>query len=174
MGTIPSTEPLQIRAGDTAKWTKLFDDYPAGSWALSYVLKNSEQSITVDSGDITTDGDQFMIEIPATETAGWAAGDYTLVAILTQSDDRATFMVGLLSILPDMASGEPFDGRTQNEKILATIRAILADPDDVGEYTIAGRQVKKRDLYELEQRYAWRVLRERNQAALFYGASFNR
>jgi len=38
--TIPTKEPLTIRAGDTTEWTKSLDDYKASdSWTLSYSFR---------------------------------------------------------------------------------------------------------------------------------------
>ena len=52
--TIPTKEPLTIRAGDTIKWTKSLDDYIASDgWTLSYSFRGTGGMIDITS---TADG----------------------------------------------------------------------------------------------------------------------
>ncbi len=52
--TIPTKEPLTIRAGDTIKWTKSLDDYKASDgWTLSYSFRGTGGTIDITS---TTEG----------------------------------------------------------------------------------------------------------------------
>ena len=37
--TIPSVEPLAFRAGNTIKWKRSESDYPAGTWTLTYYIR---------------------------------------------------------------------------------------------------------------------------------------
>ena len=39
MSETPTIEPETITAGDTVKWTKTLDDYPADLYALKYTLQ---------------------------------------------------------------------------------------------------------------------------------------
>ena len=66
--TVPTKEPLTIRAGDTIEWTKSIDDYKASDgWTLSYSFRGTGGTIDITS---SADGDDHAISIaPATSTA---------------------------------------------------------------------------------------------------------
>jgi hypothetical protein len=66
--TVPTKEPLTIRAGDTIEWTKSIDDYKASDgWTLSYSFRSASGTIDITS---TADGDDHAVCIaPATSTA---------------------------------------------------------------------------------------------------------
>ena len=52
--TVPTKEPLTIRAGDTIEWTKSIDDYKASDgWTLSYSFRGTGGTIDITS---TADG----------------------------------------------------------------------------------------------------------------------
>jgi hypothetical protein len=62
-------EPGEMIAGDTLFWKRSFGDYPASAgWTLAYVLNSPTVQIVVSSGDITTDGDGFVVAISSSET----------------------------------------------------------------------------------------------------------
>ena len=46
--TIPTKEPLTIRAGDTIKWTKSLDDYKASEgWTLKYAFRGNAGTVDI-------------------------------------------------------------------------------------------------------------------------------
>ena len=48
--TVPTKEPLTIRAGDTIEWTKSLDDYKASAgWTLSYSFRGTGGTIDITS-----------------------------------------------------------------------------------------------------------------------------
>ena len=48
--TVPTKEPLTIRAGDMIKWTKSLDDYKASDdWTLKYSFRSTGGTIDITS-----------------------------------------------------------------------------------------------------------------------------
>ena len=46
--TVPTKEPLTIRAGDTIEWTKSINDYKArDGWTLKYAFRGSAGTIDI-------------------------------------------------------------------------------------------------------------------------------
>ena len=153
--TIPTTEPTEIRAGDSVKWTRSLSDYPASTWTLSYALRGpGEIDITA-----SADGDDHSVsELPAT-TAGWTEGIYNWVAKVTDGTDTYTIDEGTVEILEDLAAVTgAYDGRSHAKKVLDAIEAVIegrASQDQMS-YTIAGRSLARTpipDLLKLRDRY---------------------
>ena len=60
--TIPTKEPLTIRAGDTIEWTKSIDDYKASDgWTLSYSFRGTGGTIDITS---TAEGLNIYLRTP--------------------------------------------------------------------------------------------------------------
>lgn len=167
-------EPSNIVAGDTLKWKRSFGDYPASAgWTLAYVLNSPTSRILINSGDITADGDEFVIDVPASETTSWAPGTYQWLAVvqLPAADpvpaQRFTVALGSIIIAFDLLDATaPQDTRSQNEIALANIDAMLAGIGGSGveEYTINGRMLRRyslADLRALRSDFASRVRQER-------------
>ena len=75
---IATTEPTQIRAGDSITWLKTLNDYPAtDSWVLHYRLINSAGKFDVTA---TASGSDHLVSISAATSATYTAGKYTLVS----------------------------------------------------------------------------------------------
>ena len=74
---IPTTEPTELRAGDTWKWTRSLSDYPASIWTLTYVLVQAavQKSITASAS-----GDDFSVSVAKATTAAYAEGLWSWVA----------------------------------------------------------------------------------------------
>jgi hypothetical protein len=181
---IPTSEPTDIYAGDTALWTKQFDAYsPADGWILSYFLTNAQKNIAIAASCVTqdtTDGDTFDITIPASTTAAWTPGEYLFNAYVTSADQTQRFTVatGVIQVHPNLATESgPLDYRTPSRVILDNLTAVIENraTTDVMEYTIGGRMLKKMSFTELTQMhrlYAWRVARENGSAPNYLGFAF--
>lgn len=161
---LTNTEAIEIAAGDTVKWSKVFSRYPASAgWALSYSLRNAQQSIEISGSVITPNGDAFDVLIPATDTAPWVDGYYDYQAYVTNvSGERYTVEVGRIRVLQNLAVLQNVDNRTHNQKMLDAITAVLENraTGDVDEYSIDNVHLKKipvKDLEAWRARYAYRV-----------------
>lgn len=158
--------PARLTAGDSWAFTLGLTDYPAPPWSVSLVLTPA------------TGGTPLSIPCTYDAAAGWTGaygatasalvppGGYAwaLVAADAAEDARATLGTGAVSVCPDPTAGG--DPRTQAEKHLAAIDAVLADPSWVGaeSYTIEGRSLARRsraDLMVLRAHYAAQVRAER-------------
>jgi hypothetical protein len=100
--TILSDIPDQITAGDSVAWKRSFSDYSAAEgWALSYAFVKSGTRITIDGG---ADGADHLVEVAASTSAGWAAGEYAFQAYVTKAAERYQVDEGLVEILPNYAA----------------------------------------------------------------------
>jgi hypothetical protein len=166
------SEPLNVTAGDTWSWTRQESTYlPSAGYSLKYILQqlgNTPVEITT-----TGSGGTFTVSVPATTTAGIAAGSWKWTAIATKGAERYTVESGMIVVAPDPAQvTASTDTRTHAEKCLAAIRAVLAKKmaEPIVEYEIDGVKAKHLphgELMKLEAIYAARVRRERG-APLFY------
>lgn len=162
MADIPTTEPLQLRAGDTWQWTRSLADYPASDgWSLAYVLINATAKISILA---SASGDDHAVTVAAATTAGYTAGAYDWVARASKSGQVFTVGSGRIAILPSLAASTA-DLRTHARKVLEAIEAVLEGraSQDVLEYQIAGRSLKRipvADLLMLRDRYRAEVARE--------------
>ena len=122
---IPTTEPQQIRAGDTLTWKKTISDYPASEgWTLKYALVNSTNKIVIES---TADGSDHLISESSATTLLYSAGIYKWVSYVDNADsDRYTISQGTVEILPDLATQEDgYDTRSHAKTMLDAIEDIL-------------------------------------------------
>lgn len=175
---VPSIEPTQFYAGDTVAWSRSIADFPAsGGWTLAYKLANKDQSVPVDPGDVTADGDIFQIVIPAAESANLNPGTYQLVGYVTDGTNRYIVAAVTVRILQNPAvDGEPYDPRSQNQRTYDNICAMIEGRDIDEEHTMPdGRSLKRmpiKDLIFWQQVYAARLMKERGTLSEFVGVRF--
>lgn len=143
MAEIPTTEPTELRAGDTWAWTITNADYPAGTWTLKYSLVKRGGGVykTITA---TASGTDHAVTVAKATTAGYAAADWDWVASVTNGTARYTLDSGTLKVLPDIeAATSGYDTRTHAVKTLAALEAWIEARDiGVAEYEIAGRRLK--------------------------------
>lgn len=154
-------EPTNMIAGDTLCWKRFFERFPAtAGWTLTYVLNSSTARLVVSSGDITTDGDTFLVNIPSAETKTWTPGEYQwlgvaqLAAAGETPAQRFTVSLGRVVIAIDLLDATaPQDTRSPNEINLWNVEQMLAGRggDGVQEYNIAGRMLRRYSMTELMQ-----------------------
>lgn len=168
MPTVPTVEPIVIRAGDSVAWSRSLPDYPAsGGWTLAYRLVGAASVyaiITVGSGDT------HNVSLTAATTATYTAGDYQLVGTATKGAERATIYVGRVSVLPDLGAVASLDPRSAAEVELAAAKA--ARVSGVLSYQIADRSVTYRSEADLLARIRYleqQITRERTAQALAAG-----
>lgn len=147
---IPSTEPAGLNAGDTAKWLKSLASHPASDgWLLTYTLINNAGRFTFAA---TAQGDDHLVNVPASTTAVWAAGDYAWRATASKAGEVFTVGSGRLTIHPAFDAAT-LDARSQARRTLEAIEATLEGraSSATAEYEFAGRKLKYIPIPELLQ-----------------------
>jgi len=125
--TVAQLEPSEIQAGNTLRFDKILDDYPAGDgWVLTYVLRSRLQAVESITITATADGDDHEINVAAATTANWTPGDYTMVGYVTLAPDRYEIFRQQFKVTPDIASTDlPYDGRSYYERLLQQVRDMI-------------------------------------------------
>ncbi len=124
MPDIPTTEPLSFHAGDTVKWKKSHDDYPATSWTLKYffVILTDQKIITA-----SPDGTDFLITITAVASAGYVVGRYSYQArVENVGGDKTTVGEGTIKVKPNLeAASSGADYRSHVKAVLDALEATI-------------------------------------------------
>jgi hypothetical protein len=163
MTDIATTEPLQLRAGDTWTWSRSLTDYPAGSWTLKYAFKNSTHDIQITAA---ADGTDHLVTVAMATTAGYTKGRYKWVAYVESATERYTIGTGEVDVLPSYVASGVLDDRTPARKALDALDAGLAQFGSnahVHSYTIEGRTMQYRtfaDFIAARDRLKQEVARE--------------
>ena len=138
--------------------------YTTPGWTLTAHLRGPGQ---IDL-QATEDG---TFAASADTTSSWAPGTYWWEVRATNGVDTVKVDSGQLVVRPDLAAAGPgFDGRTQNERALDAINAVLENraSQDQQKYTIKDRELWRTpitDLLKLQAFYKAAVRRERNAKA---------
>ena len=140
-----TTEPTELRAGDTWTWTRedLASDYPATGWTLTYYFRNSAAYFTVVA---TADGNFFDVAVAKATTAGYTAGDYAWVAVVTSATERFEVDRGNLKLLPDYSASAALDYRTFAAKLLAAVESELTSRGSSGSLDLVNAALSDRSL----------------------------
>lgn len=163
---IPTTEPAELRAGDTWEWRREdLAEYPAGTWTLTYRFKNAAGGFEVVA---SADGAVFAVTVAAATTAGYTAGTYSWAAQVVNGTTKKTVDSGTLKVLPNLfagSAGTASDQRTHAKKVLDAIEAVIEGRAslDQQEFQIGGRMLKRMpvaDLLRFRARYKDEVERE--------------
>lgn len=173
-----TTEPKSFIQGETVQWRKEFCDYnSAGGFSVIYHLRGPGGGIDVGGA---SDGDGFIFTITSSQSGGLQTGSFSYQAFAIKNADKFLVSEGTLQVkagLSTIDASQSFDNRTQSEKDLAAVRAMLSGKasKDVQRYTINNRQLDKipiPDLLALETRLVDRVRNERCAANLKKGKPF--
>lgn len=173
-----TTEPRYFIQGETVQWRKEFDCYDAaGGFSIIYYLRGPSGGIDIGGAD---DGDGYIFTITSSQTGALAVGNYSYQAFAIKNAEKFFVAEGNLQIkagLSTIPQNQSFDSRTQAEKDLEAVRAMLSGKasKDVQRYTINNRQLDKipiPDLLALETRFVERVRSERRAAGLKKGRPF--
>ncbi|SOD97029.1 hypothetical protein [Caenispirillum bisanense] len=150
---------MKIQAGDSVSHTFTYADSTfTGLWVA---VGPQQITKTADNGG--------AFAWSGAETAGWSPGLYRVHVFATSGADRYPVETFDLTVAPDpMLQTTATDPRTQAEKDLAAVRAVLSGQaaDGVAEYEIAGRSLKKipiADLLLLEKRLAAEVRQKKGR-----------
>lgn len=122
--TIPTTEPLALRCGDTWQWRREdLSDYPASAWTLKYYFRNATHYFDVTA---TADVDNFAVSVAKATTAGYTAGDYDWLAVVESATQRFEVDKGRLDVLPNLATAAAYDARTFARTMLDAVESALS------------------------------------------------
>ena len=153
----PEREPTTLIAGDRWMWkiTDLGADYPPASYALKYALRRESDGTEI---EITAaeSGADYIVEVAAATTGGYAAGRYRWQRYITRTSDsqRVTLGSGIVEVRVNRDTSDA-DPRSHARKCLDSIEAALEAfaADSVQSYQITtgagSRSVTKRDTAEL-------------------------
>lgn len=170
----PTTEPESLFAGDRWTWKRdNLTDYGTG-YTLTYEL-------TIDGGGTpitltaSLSGSEYLIEIAAATTAGYASGDYYWVALITRDSDSERIRVsnGTLTVKPNPATSAA-DPRSHAKITLDAIEAVIQNraTKDQESYSIAGRSLSRMnitDLLAFRDQYRAEVRREEDAEKIAKG-----
>lgn len=115
---------INLFAGDTWNWTETITGYsPANGDSLKLQLKhNSDAVLEINA---TADGNSFLINRPATETAALIAGTYVYNYQITSANITKSLEFGTIEILPNLSlSG---DARSYWHKIVDQLKAAYSE-----------------------------------------------
>lgn len=126
--TVPTIEPLEIRAGDSVSWTRDITDYPASSYTLTYRVRGPS-TLDITAG---ADGDTFEVAITAAQTAELPKGEYWITGRVDDgAGDIKTVYHGRLTVLPNFAAAADvsagYDERSHARKCRDNLRAAMED-----------------------------------------------
>lgn len=164
---IPSSEPDQLIAGDTAAWRRSLGQYPANDgWVISYALVQQRTGLQILITG-TADGADHLVNVPADTTAGWQEGAYSAFGSVSKGPDRFTIWKGTIEILPNPAGADPGDPRSHAQRVLDAISQVLEGraTQEVLEFTVEGTVLRKAtvsDLLMLRDRYLVIVRKEQD------------
>lgn len=153
----PTSEPASLQAGDTLRWQIALTAYPASNgWALAYRLSNAVSKVDITSA---ANGDDHLVDIPASTSAAYPPGDYTATRYVTRGAERHTLPPVTMRIVPDIAAmAGGFDARSPAQRALEDLRAALrqwlSTSGVVQDYSIAGRAMRFVNADEIRKRIA--------------------
>lgn len=161
--TVPTVEPVELRAGDTWLWERQdLVDYPAGTWNLKYALKNAASHIEISAA---ASGVYHRVTVAMATTLGYTAGIYSMVAYVESASERYEVERRSIEVLAAFANAAALDNRSHSRTVLDAIEAVIESRAtlDQQEYTIGSRSLKRTplaDLIMLREKYRGLVYTE--------------
>lgn len=169
----------ELIAGDTLDFDVSVPDYPAtAGYTLTYRLIPRAAGTAIEI-TASANGADYAVEVGASTTATWSAGEYTWASYVTLAGARYTIDQGQITIKANPATlAAGTDTRSEAAIALAAIRAVIANRAtlDQQEYTIGGRSLKRTpmaDLIMLLRHYEAEVAREEADARYARGLPRN-
>lgn len=168
---IPTQEPAQIVAGDSAQWTISEPNYsPGDGWTLTYSLVPETGfggvPITITG---SSSGNLHSVTVLNTDSVAWQPGIYAVQGYVSKAGQRVTVRRGTITILPNFASGTAIDTRSTAKRILDFIDSSFAKltAKQTVRATIEGVDLQFRNLEELmKARNYWASIVAQEDAAL--------
>ena len=179
MTSIATSEPAELRVGDTWQWRREdLSDYPASLWTLTYYVRNASAYFDIVA---TADGVNFAISVAKATTALKTAGEYTWVAVVSDATYRYEVDSGSFTLLPNYGTAAAYDGRKFAQRLLDSVEAILenratTDQLDLVSSAIGDRSLTRdmAEMWKLRTNLRGEVKREEAAEAMRNGESRNR
>jgi hypothetical protein len=145
MASIQTTEPTELRAGDTWTWRRDdLSDYPAGDgWTLTYYFRTATHYFNVVAA---ADGDAYLATVAKAITATYGAGAYDWVAVVGNATERHEVDRGKTTVLPDYSAAVAIDGRTFARTLLDYVEAELLSRGSSGRLDVVTSALADRSL----------------------------
>lgn len=157
--------PCEITAGLSFSIPVSAPEYPSDIWTLVLHLRGPSQA------NVPLDGLTGNFVAAPSVTADWKAGRYYWAIRAASNDDVRELQKGELTILPDIAAtGSDFDGRSQAERTLDAVNAVIEGRASIDQerYRINNRELYRTpisDLLKLQTHYRRLVATEKQRAA---------
>lgn len=164
---IPTIEPTEITAGDTARWTRTVDATFSATlgFSLSYKIIGMEQASDISS---TGSGTLFTVSLLPADTGQWITpGLYPLKGWISKAGARYPFYDGKLTVFPNPASQDPGEETRSDAKIV--LDAILE--------VIKARATRPEAQYQIEgvgRHYIYKSDKELRDELEFWQAAYRR
>lgn len=147
---ILETLPTMLTAGNTLRFTRAYDDYPAPTWTAALYAENRDGSFTQAA---VADGTSHSFTITATASAAFKVGRYRLVIQVTSGAVVETAESGWLTVTANLSATGKSDSRSWARQALDAVEATIlnkATADQLA-FSIRDRSVSRIPLVELMQ-----------------------
>jgi hypothetical protein len=177
---IQTSEPTQLISGYSSEWQKRLPVYASSLYTLNYVLRNSQGKDLLQIEAESDGPNTFTVAITPAQSAGLAAGDYSLIGYVTDdatggATDKVVVFSGTITIKPDPLTAKG-DLRSHNRRMVDLLRSALEKlaKGTVSNVTVNGKSYSKRSLAEVRMELARyeEALRQEESAARL-GANIN-
>lgn len=173
----PTSEPKEIISGDRLVWkrTDLNVDYDNAAYTLKYAARLEAVGATEIEISASASGDDYVVEVGQSVTAGYTAGKYHWQAYITRNSDseRVTIGYGTWEV-KDNRDAATSDPRTHVKIVLDAIEAVIEEraTKDQESYSVGGRSLSRTpmaDLIVLRDKYKAEYASEKKAEAIKKG-----
>lgn len=141
----------QIVAGETLNYRAIAADYPASAgWVVTLYL-NPRAGGTATSVASSADGNDHLLQVPASTTATWAPGWWAWETWAALGTERYRLEAGQLQVVAGLiGAAAGTDTRSQAQRALDDAKAAFAAwTPTTRRYRIAGREMEFADTGEI-------------------------
>ncbi len=157
----PTREPDRLAPGTTWTWRRDdLTDFPAGAgWSLAYAFASATAAFAIAGGQVTADGNSFVVSVPPATTAPFVPGSYAWSATVSDgSGNKFEVDRGTLIVLPTLATNS--DPRSHARRVLDTVEALIegrASRSDMRYEIVVNGSMRRMDSFPHTELMALRV-----------------
>lgn len=155
MYSVPTQEPTQIVAGDSAIWTKSLAQFPATEgWTLSYnLLRPDGKNFYTFAATTATNGIDYSINVLPAVTQPWVPGLYNIQGKVSKAGppiESHTVWTGQITIAPGLSAAAG-DTRSHAKKVLDNLKAVMESraTDDILDSVVEGTVIRRLPIEQL-------------------------